>query len=53
VSNVGGNTWCHSDIIQGEFGDTGVKFEQEGERLANSTGGTQDGDLGVLYIKFG
>jgi hypothetical protein len=49
VANVSSDTGCQPNIIQRKVGDTGVELEQKGERLANSTGGAQDGDLGVLH----
>jgi len=49
MADVGSDTWCHSNIIQCEFGNAGVEFKQEGERLANTAGSAQDSDLGVLY----
>ena len=41
-------TRSSSDVVEGELSDSGVELEKEGERLANATGGTEDGDLGKL-----
>lgn len=41
-------TGCHADIVQGKVSDTRVELEQEGERLANATGSTQNSHLGQL-----
>ena len=45
------HTRATTDIIEGELSDTGVQLKQEGQRLANATTGTQDGDLGGLRMK--
>jgi hypothetical protein len=37
-----------ADVVEGQLGDPGVELEQQGERLTNATGGTEDGDLGRL-----
>ena len=47
VADIGGNTRCTADIIQTERGDQRVAFQQQRQRLANSTSGTEDGNLGV------
>ena len=48
---------CHTrgtdDIVQRELGDSGVKLQEEGQRLANPTGGPENGDLRSLYHMFG
>lgn len=44
-------TGCHADIVEGKVSDTRVELEQEGERLANATGGTQNSHLGQLEGK--
>ena len=43
-----GRTRGATDIVEGEVGDTRVQLHEEGERLANATGGTENGDLGEL-----
>ena len=42
-------TKSSSDVVEGELSDSGVELEKEGERLANATGGTEDGDLRELF----
>jgi hypothetical protein len=44
---------CHhtgstADIVEGELRNTGVELQEQGQRLANTTGGTENGDLGGL-----
>jgi hypothetical protein len=47
--NLGlGHTGSSTDIVEGEVGNLGVELQEEGERLANTTGGTEDGNLGEL-----
>lgn len=41
-------TWASADVVESELGNTGVELQQQGERLANTTGSTEDGDLGCL-----
>lgn len=41
-------TRSHADIIQGELSHSGVELEQQRERLADTTGSAEDGDLGQL-----
>ena len=41
-------TGTATDIVEGELRDTGVELQQQGQRLANATGSTEDGDLGGL-----
>lgn len=43
------HTGATTDVVEGEVGDTLVELEEERQRLSNSTSGTEDGDLGVLY----
>jgi hypothetical protein len=42
-------TGSQADIVEGELGNPGVELQEEGQRLANATGGTEDGDLGCLH----
>ena len=49
VRDVGCDTWGHADIIEGELADPWVQLQQQRERLTDTTGGTEDGDLGVLH----
>lgn len=42
-------TGATTNIVEGELGDTGIELHQQGQRLANATGGTEDGDLGGLW----
>lgn len=44
-------TWSSTDIVESELSNTRVELEEEGQRLANSTGGTENGDLGELELK--
>lgn len=37
-----------TDVVESELSDTGVELEKEGERLADTAGSTEDGDLGEL-----
>lgn len=48
MRDVGCDAWSHADIIQGELANSWVKLQQEREWLADTTGGTEDSDLGVL-----
>ena len=41
-------TGSSADIVEGKLSYSGVELEEEGERLANATGSTEDGDLGKL-----
>lgn len=50
VGDICGDTGAETDIVQSQVGDTWVQLHQQGERLANTTGSTEDGDLGVLSI---
>jgi hypothetical protein len=36
------------DIVESKVGNAGVELQQQRERLANTTGGTENGDLGGL-----
>ena len=45
VANVGSDTRSTTNIVEGQVGDVGVKLEQEGERLADTSASTEDGDL--------
>jgi hypothetical protein len=48
VAQVSSNTRATADIIESKFRNTRVELEQERERLANATSGTEDSDLGGL-----
>lgn len=50
VRDVSGNTGAAADVVQGKLGNSGVELEQEGQRLANATGSTENGDLGQLEM---
>ena len=43
------HTGSSSDIVEGEVGDSWVELEQQRQWLADTTGGTEDSDLGVLF----
>lgn len=51
VADISGNTGCHADIVEGELADTWVELQEKGERLTDTTGGTEDDDLGELLDK--
>jgi hypothetical protein len=51
VSGVRRHTRATADIIESKFRNTRVELEQERERLANATSGTEDSDLGGLKMK--
>jgi hypothetical protein len=42
-------TGATTDIVEGEVRDTLVELEKERQRLSNSAGCAEDGDLGVLF----
>jgi hypothetical protein len=48
VANISGDTRATSDVIEGELGDARVELEEEGERLADTTAGTENDNLGEL-----
>ena len=45
------DTGCALDIEKGELADTRVELQEEGQRLSDTTSGTENGDLGELYNK--
>lgn len=51
MADISGNTGCHADIVEGELADTWVELQEKGERLSDTTGGTEDDDLGELLDK--
>jgi len=48
VRDVSADTRSALDVVEGEIADSWVELEQEGQRLANATAGTEDDDLGGL-----
>lgn len=42
-------TGGEADVVEGELANARVELEEQGERLADTTGGTEDGDLGGLH----
>lgn len=48
VADISGNAGGTADVEEGELGDTRVKLEEEGQRLADSAASTEDGNLGEL-----
>lgn len=40
-----------ADVVEGEVSDKGVLLHEQGQRLANATGGTENGNLGGLRWK--
>jgi hypothetical protein len=51
VADISGNAGGATDIEERELSDARVELEEEGQRLADSTAGTEDGNLGKLYSK--
>jgi hypothetical protein len=47
VADVGGDSGGATDVIQAQGSNERTSFEQERERLADSSTRTKDGDLGV------
>jgi len=48
VRDIRRNTRSTLDIVQGELADTRVELEEQGERLADTAGGAEDGYFGGL-----
>jgi hypothetical protein len=48
VADISGDTRTASDVVKGELGDARVELEEEGERLTDTTAGTEDDNLGEL-----
>jgi hypothetical protein len=42
-------TGGEADIVEGQLGDPGVELQEKRQWLANTTSGTENGDLGSLY----
>ena len=51
MRKVGSHTGGVDDIVEGELVDERAGLEEEGQRLADSATGTEDGNLGKLYSK--
>ena len=51
VTDISGNAGGATDIEERELSDARVELEEEGQRLADSATGTEDGNLGKLYSK--
>ena len=51
VTDISGNAGGATDIEERELSDAKVELEEEGQRLADSATGTEDGNLGKLYSK--
>ena len=47
MANIGGNTGGASDIVEGELRDKRVELHEQSQRLADPTGGAQNGDLAL------
>lgn len=47
MADIGGNTRRTTDIVEAQLRDKGVGLEQERERLADTSSGTENGNLGV------
>jgi hypothetical protein len=41
-------TGCEPDVVEGKLADSRVELQQEGQRLANATGSTENSDFGRL-----
>ena len=48
MANIGSNTGGAADIIEAQRGDERVVLEEQRERLANSSTGAENGDLGPV-----
>jgi len=48
VRDIRSNTRSADNVVQGELADPGVELQEEGERLTDTAGGTEDGDFGGL-----
>ena len=48
VRDISRDTGCALDIEKGELADTRVELQEEGQRLSDTTGGTENGDFGGL-----
>lgn len=42
------HTWGTLDVVKSELGNSWVELQEERQRLANTTGSTEDGNLGGL-----
>lgn len=51
MTDISGNAGGATDIEERELSDARVELEEEGQRLADSATGTEDGNLGKLYSK--
>ena len=48
MTDISGNAGGATDIEERELSDARVELEEEGQRLADSATGTEDGNLGKL-----
>ena len=48
VPDIRRDTRCTLDIVERELAHSRVELEEEGQRLANTTAGTENGDFGSL-----
>lgn len=48
MADISGNTWAALDVVKCKLSDSWVELEEEGQRLADTTTGTEDDDLGEL-----
>lgn len=51
MADISGNAGGATDIEERELSDARVELEEEGQRLADSATGAEDGNLGKLYSK--
>ena len=47
VADIGGDTRGPSDIVEGEPGDQRVELHQQSQRLPDTPGGAENGDLAL------
>jgi hypothetical protein len=51
MTDIRSNTWSATNIVQAQGADKRVKFEEQRERLANSSSCTENGDLGKMRCR--
>lgn len=47
MAHISSNTRCAPDIVEAQGSNERVALEQEGEGLADTSSGTEDGNLGL------
>lgn len=48
MRKIGGDSQRVDDVVQGKFGDQGAVFEQQRQRLADSTAGAGDSNFDIV-----